>query len=102
LTPYKLHSHAKTSTTDSNIARNLLNPDEIRRLKENEVIFVRGNKEPAKLNTIPSYKQKKLKGFLNYSKKNKPEIKNDDVYESTDFPINRFLDEAKKMLEDNE
>ena len=41
-----------------------------------------------------------MKGFLNYSKKNKPEIKNDDVYESTDFPINRFLDEAKKMLED--
>lgn len=60
-----------TATNDERMTRrefNLLNADEIRTLPDKQAFFISGNTRPVLLNTIPYYKNGKLKRKCKYGK----------------------------------
>jgi type IV secretion system protein VirD4 len=66
--------HTSSSKTESNMGRQLMTPDEIRMMKNWTAIMVRKNEKPAKLKVKPSFKQRRLEGFLEFNSENSPKL----------------------------
>ena len=63
-TVHTVSSNSEGGDTVSDAKRRLLNPDEVRQLEENNIIFVSSNNRPIVLNTVRSYKNKSIQEKL--------------------------------------
>ena len=59
-----MSSNSEGGDTVSDAKRRLLNPDEVRQLEENNIIFVSSNNRPIVLNAVRAYKNKSIQEKL--------------------------------------
>ena len=73
-----LYTH--TTTSYSNTARKLMNPDEVRQIKKNQGIFISGNHQPMILDMLNAYETKLYSELMNQISN---ELSISDEYEET-------------------